>query len=227
MKQQSIIAMLIVAFPAIAFCGESKRVLHKTVTVAAPIDQAFAAWATDAGAQQFFAANTRVVIRFKDAGNGRTDVDFTHAGWGEGEKWNEVCAYFDRAWGNVLANFKKQIESSEWRPVATRSAGAKDEARMREFAMMIRPVRPTFLQDATEAERARVGEHFEYLKRLRDEGTVILAGRCDDAAFGICVFRAADEAAAKKFVNDDPAVKSGVFTAVLHPFHVALVGKWE
>jgi uncharacterized protein YciI len=94
-----------------------------------------------------------------------------------------------------------------------------------EFAYMLRPPRPTFPSDATEVERNLIGEHFEYLKRLRDEGVVVFAGRAEDASFGIVVYRAPDEHAARRLMQDDPAVRGGVFGAQIHTFRIALVGK--
>ena len=42
-----------------------------------------------------------------------------HTGWGEGGEWDQAYAYFDRAWGNVLANLKKRFDNgpidwTEW-----------------------------------------------------------------------------------------------------------------
>lgn len=93
-----------------------------------------------------------------------------------------------------------------------------------EFAYVIRPSRSTFPADATDAERALVGRHFEYLKALHEKGVVALAGRCEDATFGIVIFRADDEQAARRIMHDDPAIREGVFVAQFHPFRIALGG---
>lgn len=76
-------------------------------------------------------------------------------------------------------------------------------------------------------ERA-VGEHFKRLQKLTAERTVILAGRTTesgDKTFGLVVFEAADEAAARALMEADPAVLAGVMTATLHPYAVALLRK--
>lgn len=52
---------------------------------------------------------THVVILFSEPEPGKVKVDFSHYGWGEGEKWQEVYDYFDRAWGYVLGNFEKRM----------------------------------------------------------------------------------------------------------------------
>jgi hypothetical protein len=46
-----------------------------------------------------------------------------------------------------------------------------------------------------------------------------------DKTFGIAIFEAPDEDAARKFMQEDPAVAGGLMTAELHPFAVALQRK--
>jgi len=46
-----------------------------------------------------------------------------------------------------------------------------------------------------------------------------------DKTFGIAIFEAADEDAARKFMREDPDVAGGLMTAELHPFAVALQRK--
>lgn len=91
-----------------------------------------------------------------------------------------------------------------------------------EYAYIIRPPRTTFLDDATDAERELVAEHYEYLKRALAAGNLIFAGRCAQAKFGIVVLEASDEAAARRFMNDDPVVKAALFPAEFHEFRTAL-----
>ena len=70
-----------------------------------------------------------------------------------------------------------------------------------------------------------VGEHFDYLKHLTNNGTVVLAGRTintDTSSFGIVIFQANSEASARRIMNDDPAVKSRVFRAELFPYRMSL-----
>jgi len=92
-----------------------------------------------------------------------------------------------------------------------------------EFICFISPCRPTFPGDATEAELAKVGEHFEYLVRLRDEGTLILAGRTqDESPVGLSIFEAENREQAEAIVANDPAVKAGVFVPTLRAYKVAV-----
>ena len=63
---------------------------------------------------------TVVVVRTAPAGEGLTRVTLSHLGWGDGGQWDQTFAYFDRAWGSVLANLQKRfadgpIDWTEWR----------------------------------------------------------------------------------------------------------------
>jgi uncharacterized protein YciI len=98
---------------------------------------------------------------------------------------------------------------------------------MRQFIYVIRPVRKDFLQTQTQRESGLVLEHFNYLKSLLARKRLVLAGRCDDATFGIIIFEAESETEANLIVQNDPAVKNGVFTAELHAYSVALMRQEE
>jgi len=51
---------------------------------------------------------TFVVVRFEPVTEKQTRVSLHHTGWGDGGEWDKAYAYFDRAWGNVLANLQKR-----------------------------------------------------------------------------------------------------------------------
>jgi uncharacterized protein len=97
-----------------------------------------------------------------------------------------------------------------------------------EFLYRIQPTRPAMLQDdPTPAEREAIGAHRRYLDTLAAAGVVLLFGRTDtaDAAtFGIVIFRAASLNAARRIVEEDPAVQAGVMRAEVFPFRVIGVG---
>lgn len=62
---------------------------------------------------------TMVIVRLKSAGEKQTGVTLHHVGWGDGGKWDEAYHYFDRAWGNVMANLQKRftdgpVDWTEW-----------------------------------------------------------------------------------------------------------------
>jgi uncharacterized protein YciI len=91
------------------------------------------------------------------------------------------------------------------------------------FVYFIHPTRADFIAAPTDAEMARVGEHFNYLKSLMDEGTVLLAGPSTDPPYtGIVIFQAADRRAAQAIVDGDPAVRAGVFEARMSPLALSL-----
>ena len=54
---------------------------------------------------------TFVVVRFEPLGEKSTRITLHHSGWGEGGQWDQTYRYFDRSWGNVLANLKKRFDS--------------------------------------------------------------------------------------------------------------------
>jgi uncharacterized protein YciI len=95
---------------------------------------------------------------------------------------------------------------------------------MTQWLYRIVPTRPDMVGHPTDDEQRIVGEHFAYLVRLRDEGTLILAGRTQEqtGTFGVTIFEADDEPAARAVVDADPAVAAGLFAASLHPYRVAV-----
>lgn len=50
----------------------------------------------------------------------------------------------------------------------------------------------------------------------------MLAGPCLDAAFGIVILKSTNFDEAKKFMENDPAVKNGIMMADLHTFKVSI-----
>jgi uncharacterized protein len=100
----------------------------------------------------------------------------------------------------------------------------RGESTVAQWLYRIVPTRPEMVGEATAAEQTVVEAHFRYLLDLRDRGALILAGRTQETegTFGIVIFEAADEPAARDIVQGDPAVAGGVFAASLHPYAVAV-----
>jgi uncharacterized protein YciI len=98
-----------------------------------------------------------------------------------------------------------------------------------QFLYRVVPTRLAMLTEGpTERESSIVREHFQYLARLVEEGVVFVVGRTqtnDEKTFGIAIFEAQDEAAARALMEDDPAVKHGVMRAELFPYRIALWSK--
>jgi len=97
---------------------------------------------------------------------------------------------------------------------------------MQEFLYKLQLVRGDMLRTGpTAAEQAVVAEHFAYLQGLHAQGTIIFVGRTlttDDNTMGLAVFRAESEDAARRIMNEDPAVSQRLMTATLYPFKVIL-----
>ncbi len=102
-------------------------------------------------------------------------------------------------------------------------------AKPKQFIYVLRLV-PRLLADSawTKEDNAVLERHFVRFQQAAKSGQLILAGRTSepgDKTFGIAIFEAADEDAARKFMQEDPAVAGGLMTAELHPFAVALQRK--
>lgn len=53
---------------------------------------------------------TWVILEFENLRDNIVLVKLTHLGWKEGKEWDEVYAYFDKAWDIVLTRLKKRFE---------------------------------------------------------------------------------------------------------------------
>lgn len=94
---------------------------------------------------------------------------------------------------------------------------------MRTFAYLLKVHRPGLIDDASPEEEQLLSTHFQYLQRALSEGTLVLAGPCEDGAFGIVISRARTRQRAEEFVTNDPEVKGELMTAELHPFRISLM----
>jgi uncharacterized protein YciI len=107
-----------------------------------------------------------------------------------------------------------------------RAQAPKATGLQKQFLYRVRVVRAEMMKNPTQEESAVAQEHFNYLKDLNSKGIIILAGRTlntDETPFGIVIFHAESEAAAKKIMEGDPGVRKGIFHADLFPFRVALM----
>jgi uncharacterized protein len=103
------------------------------------------------------------------------------------------------------------------------------QAKPKQFIYVLRLV-PRLHSDSawTQEDKMALDRHFARFKHAIETGELILAGRTrepGDKTFGIAIFEAKDEEAARKFMESDPAVVAGLMTAELHPFAVALERK--
>ncbi len=98
---------------------------------------------------------------------------------------------------------------------------------MNQWLYYLKPARLGMLTEGPTPEEAEiVSRHFAYLQDLTEKRIMILMGRTqnsDESTFGICIFEAEDESAARKIMEADPAVAGGVMRAVLYPYKIALM----
>jgi uncharacterized protein len=102
-------------------------------------------------------------------------------------------------------------------------------AKPKQFIYVLKLVPRLYADSAwTKEDKAVLERHFVRFQEAAKSGQLILAGRTSEPGgktFGIAIFEAPDEDAARKFMQEDPAVAGGLMTAELHPFAVALQRK--
>jgi uncharacterized protein YciI len=95
---------------------------------------------------------------------------------------------------------------------------------MSEWIYFLHPPRDDFAATMTPQEQAAWGEHFERLQRLLADGVLVLAGpTLGRINTGIAVFEAPDEDAARRIMEEDPAIAGGFARGEVRPFRVSLL----
>lgn len=95
---------------------------------------------------------------------------------------------------------------------------------MAEWIYFIHPRREDFAATMTAQEEAVWGVHFERFQRELAAGRLILVGpTLGPGNTGITIFEAADEAEARRFMDEDPVIAGGFATGELRPFRVSLL----
>jgi uncharacterized protein YciI len=92
------------------------------------------------------------------------------------------------------------------------------------------PLKAASRENWTAHDQETFDLHWDRLVRLREAGTVLLAGRAQDADGGgpaIVIFEADSEEDARRLVDEEPFVTRGFATATLHPFRIALAAGRE
>ena len=100
---------------------------------------------------------------------------------------------------------------------------------MNQYLYFLKPVRLGMVTEGPTPEEAEiVSRHFAHLEALTEKGVMILVGRTqnnDKSTFGIAIFEAEDDSAAREIMESDPAVRERVMKAELHPYKIALMRK--
>ena len=93
-----------------------------------------------------------------------------------------------------------------------------------EWIYFIHPPRENIAATMTDEEREVWDRHFERLQRMLADGTLILAGpTLGEVNTGIAVIEATDEDAARRLMDEDPAISSGFARGELRPFRASLL----
>jgi len=95
---------------------------------------------------------------------------------------------------------------------------------MAEWVFFLHAPRENFAATMTDEEQAVWVLHFERLKGLLAEGSLIMCGpTMGPINTGIAVFEAPDEAAARKIMEEDPVVAGGYAKGELRPYKLSLL----
>ncbi|MHA2222653.1 MAG: YciI family protein [Candidatus Thorarchaeota archaeon] len=86
------------------------------------------------------------------------------------------------------------------------------------FVFMLRPAND---YGSPETEQ-RVSEHFAHLQQLQKDGKLIMAGRFSEVLIGLVMLETESREEAVNIMENDPAVKAGIFHAELYPWSIAL-----
>jgi len=91
------------------------------------------------------------------------------------------------------------------------------------FFFRLIPPRGSFAEDMTEAERALMSEHAEYLRGYFEQGVVLAYGPVFDPAglYGMGIFAVDDEAEAERIAQGDPTIRAGLHTYSLSPMYLS------
>jgi uncharacterized protein YciI len=93
-----------------------------------------------------------------------------------------------------------------------------------EWIYLLHTPREDFAATMTPNEELVWGQHFERLKRMLADGTLVLAGpTLGHINTGIAIIEAPDEDAARKIMEEDPAIASGIAVGELRGFRVSLL----
>jgi uncharacterized protein YciI len=95
---------------------------------------------------------------------------------------------------------------------------------MSEWIYFIHPPREDFAATMTAEEQEAWAVHFARFQRMLADGSLILVGpTLGRINTGIAIFEAPDEEAARRIMDEDPAIAGGFAIGELRPFKVSLL----
>lgn len=83
------------------------------------------------------------------------------------------------------------------------------------------PVYVSLMVNQNPLDASIIGRHVSYLKRLDQEGLLVLCGPFIDEPGGMVVFRAGSMDEAKKIAQSDPFIQEGYKTYTLRTMEIA------
>jgi uncharacterized protein YciI len=93
-----------------------------------------------------------------------------------------------------------------------------------EWIYFLHPPREDFAATMTAEEKTVWAEHFDRLQHLLASGRLVLAGpTLGPVNTGLVIFDAPDEEAARRVMEDDPAIRGGYARGEIRPFRVSLL----
>lgn len=96
---------------------------------------------------------------------------------------------------------------------------------MKQYIYTVQVSRLGMLTSPTEEESEITGQHLAYMSQLFDDSIAIFGGALgvrDSRHFGLVIFQAEDDEAAKAILHNDPAVKSRIMRGRWFPFRMSL-----
>jgi uncharacterized protein YciI len=104
-------------------------------------------------------------------------------------------------------------------PALAKQLGA-DERGMRNYVLVILKTGPTRVPDGPARDEMFKG-HFANMKRLADEGKLVVAGPFGEKSDwrGMFIFAVATKEEAEQLVATDPVIKNGEMVAECHPLY--------
>ena len=99
-------------------------------------------------------------------------------------------------------------------------AQQKEEHKMIQFHMALLKKGPKWDATKEQDRNSILKQHFANVMSMLGSGKAVIAGPMTDDAdvAGIFILRASSTTEAKNWVDNDPAVKAGLFTAEIHPW---------
>ena len=97
---------------------------------------------------------------------------------------------------------------------------------MKDYIYLLDMSETNFFQEL-EQNKGINRQHLQYLKKLKKQNKLILAGTSLDNFYEIVIFKEIDEKNAEKIMNKDPLVKENILPGTLCDFRASLITKEE